>query len=108
MSIKEAIENLDIQRNNLAQNLTIKGVAASNSETLASLVPKVLEIRLEEKDLSDASASKEDILFGKTAYTGEGKITGTHYCQEGSLFRKYALQRVKKFNLISNTPYLFV
>ena len=44
MSIATALQNLDIQRDNLAAILTAKGVTSSNTETLAQLVLKVLNI----------------------------------------------------------------
>ena len=44
MSIGTELGKLNTQRNNLAANLTTKGVTASSSETLAQLVPKVLDI----------------------------------------------------------------
>lgn len=44
MSIATALIALDTQRDNLAANLVTKGVAATNAETLAQLVPKVLNI----------------------------------------------------------------
>lgn len=44
MSIATELGKLNTQRNNLAANLTTKGVTASSSETLAQLVPKVLDI----------------------------------------------------------------
>ena len=44
MSIATELVKLNTQRNNLAANLTTKGVTASSSETLAELVPKVLDI----------------------------------------------------------------
>lgn len=44
MSIATELGKLNTQRNNLAVNLTTKGVTASSSETLAQLVPKVLDI----------------------------------------------------------------
>ena len=44
MSLATALTALDTQRDNLAANLTTMGVTASNTETLAQLVPKVLNI----------------------------------------------------------------
>ena len=44
MSIATALAALDTQRDNLAANLTTKGVTAANTETLSQLVPKVLDI----------------------------------------------------------------
>lgn len=44
MSLATALIALDTQRDNLAANLTTMGVTAANTETLAQLVPKVLNI----------------------------------------------------------------
>ena len=44
MSLATALTALDTQRDNLAANLTTMGVTAANTETLAQLVPKVLDI----------------------------------------------------------------
>ena len=58
MSIATALAALDTQRDNLAANLTTKGVTASNTETLAQLVPKVLDIESGGGyDTSDATAT---------------------------------------------------
>jgi len=45
MSIATALIKLQTQRNNLAANLTAKGITAENTEALSSLVPKVLDIK---------------------------------------------------------------
>ncbi len=45
MSIATAIVALETQRDNLAANLVLKGVSATETETLSSLVPKVLSIK---------------------------------------------------------------
>lgn len=44
MSIADSLTNLDAKRDALAANLVTKGVAASNTEHLAALVAKVLDI----------------------------------------------------------------
>lgn len=44
MTIAQALLDLDEQRDLLATNLTTMGVTASNTETLAQLIPKVLDI----------------------------------------------------------------
>ena len=44
MSLATALTALATQRDNLAANLTTMGVTAANTETLAQLVPKVLNI----------------------------------------------------------------
>jgi hypothetical protein len=45
MTIATALTALDTQRKNLAANLTTQGVASAGTETLAQLVPKVLNIK---------------------------------------------------------------
>ena len=45
MSIATAIVALETQRDNLAVNLIAKGVNAAKTETLSTLVPKVLSIK---------------------------------------------------------------
>lgn len=44
MALGAASTALDTQRDNLAANLTTMGVPAVNTETLAQLVPKVLDV----------------------------------------------------------------
>lgn len=44
MTIANELEKLDIQRKALADNLVVKSVEASQSETLSELVPKVLQV----------------------------------------------------------------
>ena len=43
-TISQQLTELVNRKNQLAENLTTKGVSASSSETLNTLVPKVLEI----------------------------------------------------------------
>lgn len=45
MAITDKLNELVIQRDNLANNLNAKGVNASTDETLSTLVPKVLDIK---------------------------------------------------------------
>ena len=45
MAIADKLNELITQRNNLADNLNTMGVSASQSETLTTLVPKVLDIQ---------------------------------------------------------------
>lgn len=44
MTIANELVKLDTQRKALADNLVIKSVEASQSETLSQLVPKVLQV----------------------------------------------------------------
>lgn len=52
----ELLLALDTQRQNLAANLSQKGVAASSNEGLETLVPKVLE-------LSDKMINAEEVAY---------------------------------------------
>lgn len=52
----ELLLALDAQRQNLAANLSQKGVAASSNEGLETLVPKVLE-------LSDKMINAEEVAY---------------------------------------------
>lgn len=52
----------NIQPNNIKKGVEILGVAGT----------------LDTVDLSDATATANDIVQGKTAYTGQGKVTGTY------------------------------
>ena len=52
----------NIQPNNIKKGVEILGVAGT----------------LDTVDLSDATATANDIVQGKTAYTGDGKVTGTY------------------------------
>ena len=87
-TIADYLTALDKQRRQLAANLTVKGVPASASEKLNTLVPKVLEISGGESPsttvLYDAThRDKVSLLYNSTIYS-VADFTALHadFCSE--------------------------
>ncbi len=75
-TIAENLLALSAAKSFLAAHLVSKGVSAAATEPLQDLVDKVMTIS--SSDTSDATATADDIAFGKTAYLATGKTTGTY------------------------------
>lgn len=86
MTVSAYLQELINQKKALANNLVEKGVQASEDEKFNTLVPKVLDvIGGSNLDTSDATATSDDILKGKTAYVNEEKVIGTIEIFDGEI-----------------------
>ena len=99
MSIANYLTALDQQRDQLARNLTVMGVQASETEKLNTLVPKVLQIPQTKPDVTLFKASIDTLHdFGEKLYTfyndGYRSLAGftesyTHFCCEENGYAIY-------------------
>lgn len=74
-TISELLTKMVEMKNQLVANLVSMGVEADESEKLNTLVPKILNVETG-VDTTDATATAEDIFYGKTAYVNDIKIVG--------------------------------
>lgn len=99
MSIANYLTALNQQRDQLARNLTTMGVAASETEKLNTLVPKVLQIPQTKQDITLFKASINTLHdYGEKVYTfyndGYRSLAGftenyPHFCCEENGYAIY-------------------
>ena len=99
MSIANYLTALDQQRDQLARNLVTMGVAASETEKLNTLVPKVLQIPQTKQDITLFKASIDTLHdYGEQVYTfyndGYRSLSGftenyPHFCCEENGYAIY-------------------
>ena len=99
MSIANYLTALDLQRDQLARNLTTMGVSASETEKLNTLVPKVLQIPQTKPDITLFKASIDALHdYGEKVYTfyndGYRSLAGftenyPHFCCEENGYAIY-------------------
>lgn len=101
--VGKSIETLNNTTNNLFQSvsngkekvagaITDKGVSTSANDSFDTMATNIRNIKTSSGEIdenfvntSDATATEEDILIGKTAYSKGSKIYGSHVCQSGGL-----------------------
>ena len=74
--LQDNLNYLNETKSQIKQAIIEKGQPITDEDTFRSYANKIENIETG-VDTSDANATSSDLLVGKTAYIGEGKITGT-------------------------------